>query len=181
MAGAAAKRQSAFPLKTWLTPAWKVHGPSSPSKTRSIPSGDIAVSQAVTDVSYDVQFLMKGAHYRGHRRKSSGGYSGPIRLRKVSFRPAAIHASAVLRRGRENTAERTGHPFAYAALDLERGTARVPGFITSTGVMSSQPYLWCLAVVVPAILTPFAARAFRSAALLPRTHLSDSLIFVESM
>jgi len=37
-----------------------------------------------------------------NRRESSGGYSAPNRLLKESFRPAVIHVSAVLRKGREN-------------------------------------------------------------------------------
>jgi hypothetical protein len=61
MAGAAAKRQFRIPPKPRLTPACNVHCPSIPSKTRPIRRSDIAASQAVTEVSYDVQFLMKGA------------------------------------------------------------------------------------------------------------------------
>jgi hypothetical protein len=61
MAGAAAKRQFRIPPKTPGSLVWNVHGPSIPSKTRRILNSEIAASQAVTDVSYDVQFLMKGA------------------------------------------------------------------------------------------------------------------------
>jgi len=75
MAGAAAKRHFRIPPKTLVSLVWNVHGPSIPSKTRPILNSEIAASQAVTDVSYDVQFLMKGAHSRGDRRNSSGGYS----------------------------------------------------------------------------------------------------------
>lgn len=70
-----------FP-KTRLSLGWNVPCPSTPSKTRPIPSANVAVSRgrraifivvkrprarlrAVTEVSYDVQFLLKGTYSRG--------------------------------------------------------------------------------------------------------------------
>jgi len=61
---------------------WNVHCPATASKTRPIPSSDIAVSQAVTDVSYDVQFFIKGAHDRGDRRNFSGPAGSPPKRRR---------------------------------------------------------------------------------------------------
>jgi len=91
MAGAAAKRQFR-PPKTRLSPAWNIHCPSTPLKTRPIRSSDIAVSQAVTEVSCDVQFLMKGAYEsRGTAEFDPRGYSALSGPRKACFRSAAIH------------------------------------------------------------------------------------------
>ena len=67
--------------KTRLSLGWNVHCPSTPSKTRPIPSANIAVSRgrraifivvkrprarlrAVTEVSYDVQFLIRAPQSR---------------------------------------------------------------------------------------------------------------------
>jgi hypothetical protein len=50
-----------IPSKTLVSLVWNVHGPSIPSKTRPSLNSETAASQTVTDVSYDVQFLMKGA------------------------------------------------------------------------------------------------------------------------
>lgn len=63
--GPAAKRQFRIPPKTMLALVWNVHRPSILSKTRPILNSDTAVSQAVTDVSYDVQFLMRGTTIAG--------------------------------------------------------------------------------------------------------------------
>ncbi len=81
VAGAAARREFRIPPKTPLSLGWNVP-PSTPSKTRPVPSSGIAVSRgrraifigvkrpraklrAVTEVSYVVQFLLKGTYNRG--------------------------------------------------------------------------------------------------------------------
>lgn len=63
--GPSAKRQFRIPPKTLVSLVWNVQGPSILSKTRPILNSDTAVSQAVTDVSYDVQFLMRDATIAG--------------------------------------------------------------------------------------------------------------------